>query len=101
MTKTNRAAMNSLINSGAASDWKRFVAEYIVIMTTDAATRRLVSDYSVRRLGGNYVIRFGALAPYAPMTADAIYEWAQRLPLAWLAHRADDLRADILTHGCR
>jgi len=90
---------NTLLTVDAARNWKTFVADYMVLMTAKKANRDLVSGYSVRRVRGAYQIFFGKLSPYAPMTAEQIYEWSQRLPLQWLAGKADDMRADILTGG--
>lgn len=88
------ATMN--LTREAAQNWKPFVADCLVAMTARKADRELVSGYRVRRAGDRYVIEFGNMKPYAPMTAEQVYEWAQRLPLRYFADRADDLRADIM-----
>lgn len=87
---------NALFTPEAAANWKTFVADYLVLTTAKAANRELVGGYSVRRVRAGYVIRFGNTAPYAPMTAERIYEWAQRLPLNYFAAEADNLRAELL-----
>jgi hypothetical protein len=87
---------NELLTPTAAANWKTFVADYLVMMTSKKANRAFVADYSVRRTAAGYVIRFGALAPYPVMTAEKLYDWAQRLPLRYFADEADTLRADLL-----
>jgi hypothetical protein len=90
--------MNSMnLTREAAKNWKTFVADCLVAMTATKADRELSGGYSVRRIGAAYLIMFGGTSSYQPMTAEQIYEWAQRLPLQYFAQRADDLRAEILS----
>jgi hypothetical protein len=97
LTPAASAETNMNLTKTAAADWKPFVANCLVAMTAKKADRELVSGYRVVRSGAMYQIKFGNVAPYAPMTAETLYEWAQRLPLRYFADKADELRYGVMS----
>jgi len=98
--RTNLATWESLTTFARAQDWKRFVADILVFMTRRKAQRDAVGGYQVCSVAdGLYVLKSGGVAMFAPMTADAVYSWAERLPLVRLSRQADEIRADIFARA--
>lgn len=89
--------LTALLTSENAKDWKRFVAEYVTLMTSTAKNRAFVSGYQVKKVGGLYQITVGGKKTgYEPMDAATLYSWMERLPLGYFAHEADDHRRTLL-----
>ncbi len=101
MTTATRslATFDALTTFERAQDWKRFVADLLVFMTRRKEQREAVEGYQVAPAGGLYVIKSGGQPMFAPMTADAVYSWAERLPLVRLSRQIDELRADIFARA--
>ncbi len=99
-TATNKkftATWASLTTPERARNWKPFVADMMVFLTRRKAQRDLLNGYQVVAVEGGYLIKINGNTSYAPMTAEVLYGWAERLPLVDVLRQADNYRADILT----
>jgi hypothetical protein len=92
---TRYETMQQLLTPARAQSWKPFVADYVVAMTRTKGNRELSGEYQVKHTTDGYLIYFGTTTSYAPMTADILYSWMQRLPLKYYADQADSLRYDL------
>lgn len=89
-------AMAKLLTKENAMNWKKFVADFVVLMTAKKDNRELIRLYQVKKSGSGYTILVsGKDCGYGTMDAETLYSWMERLPLRYFAQQADDIRFEL------
>lgn len=85
-----------LLTKEKAENMQEWVAYYLTEITRKKAIRELYGNYQVKRGKAGFLLLWnGRDIGYAPMTAQTLCSWAERLPLRPLAIEAHDWRARI------
>lgn len=86
----------------AARDWKKFVADFVVMMTAKKKHRDRVDGYQVKATKTGYVIFMNGMdGGYGTMDAGTLYSWMERLPLVYLSREADFLRGELFAQAAK